>query len=39
MNSGKIIQIVGSVIDAEFPQDSLPSLLNALEVKNEGKTT
>jgi len=39
MNKGKIIQIVGSVIDAEFPQGAIPPLLNALEVKNDGKTT
>lgn len=34
MTKGKIIQIIGAVVDAEFP-DQLPSLLNALEVKSE----
>jgi len=38
MNTGKIIQIVGSVIDAEFPQATIPPLLNALHVKNGDKT-
>ena len=37
MNKGKIIQIIGSVVDAEFPQGNLPPLLNALEVELNGK--
>jgi len=34
---GKIIQIVGSVIDAEFPAGQLPSLQNALTSEIQGK--
>ena len=34
MTTGKIIQIIGAVIDVEFPQDSVPNIYNALEVKN-----
>jgi len=37
MSTGKIIQIVGSVIDAEFPQDKIPPLLHALTVEYKGK--
>ncbi len=33
MNEGKIVQIIGPVIDAEFPEGKLPEILNALEVK------
>ena len=33
-NQGKIIQIIGAVVDVYFPE-KLPALLNALEVKNE----
>lgn len=35
MNTGKIRQIIGPVIDVEFPQDQIPSILNAVHIKNE----
>lgn len=34
---GKIIQVVGVVVDAEFEKDSLPAILNALEIKHDNK--
>jgi F-type H+-transporting ATPase subunit beta len=37
INTGKIIQIVGVVIDAEFPQGRLPAIYNALEAELDGK--
>ncbi|MCB1305985.1 MAG: F0F1 ATP synthase subunit beta, partial [Leptospiraceae bacterium] len=38
-NKGKIVQVIGSVIDVEFPDGSIPEIYNALEmtVKVEGK--
>jgi F-type H+-transporting ATPase subunit beta len=34
MQKGKIIQIIGPVVDVEFPEDSkLPALFNALKIK------
>ncbi len=33
-NLGRIIQIIGPVIDVEFPEDCLPDLGRALEIKN-----
>ena len=30
--SGKIIQVIGAVIDAEFPEGSTPEIYDALEV-------
>ena len=34
MNKGKIIQIIGPVVDVEFPEESkLPAIFNALRVK------
>ena len=34
MNKGKIVQIIGPVVDVEFPEDSkLPGIYNALKVK------
>ena len=32
-NVGKIVQIIGPVIDAEFPSGNLPRIYNALTVK------
>ncbi len=34
MATGKIVQVIGSVVDVEFPSDSMPDLFNALEVAN-----
>ncbi|MGL5617921.1 MAG: F0F1 ATP synthase subunit beta [Metamycoplasmataceae bacterium] len=36
-NSGKIIQILGPVVDVRFKDSKLPSILNALELNYEGK--
>ncbi len=33
MNVGKIVQIIGPVIDVEFPPESIPSIYNALKIK------
>ncbi len=35
-NVGKIVQIIGPVLDVEFEPEALPELLTALEVKSEG---
>ena len=34
MAKGKVVQVIGSVVDIEFPPDELPSLFNALEIKS-----
>jgi len=34
MATGKIVQIIGAVVDVEFPQDAVPQVYSALEVKN-----
>ena len=31
--TGKVTQVIGSTFDAEFPEDSLPEIYNALDVK------
>src|SRR5215204_2870941 len=33
-NKGKITQVIGPVVDVEFPPGKLPSILNALTVSN-----
>ena len=36
-NVGKIVQIVGAVVDIQFDKDNLPNLLHAIEIDNNGK--
>ncbi len=36
-NIGKVVQIVGAVVDIRFKDDSLPDLLNAIEIDNKGE--
>ena len=31
MAIGKIVQVIGTVVDVEFPSDAMPSIFNALE--------
>ena len=33
-NTGKITQVIGAVVDVEFPDGHLPEILTALEIKN-----
>jgi F-type H+-transporting ATPase subunit beta len=33
MSSGKIVQVIGPVVDVEFPTNQLPAIYNALEVQ------
>jgi len=34
MNTGKIVQVIGPVIDVEFEEGNLPSIMNALAITN-----
>ena len=34
---GQIAQVIGTVVDVEFPADQLPNLFDALEVDNSGE--
>src|SRR6187402_777339 len=36
--NGKIVQIIGSVIDVEFPRESIPSVYEALKLVDGGLT-
>ena len=36
-NIGKVVQIVGAVVDIRFGKDSLPDLINAIEIDNKGE--
>src|SRR5262249_1056754 len=33
-NTGRITQVIGAVVDVEFPEGSLPPIFNALKVSN-----
>ena len=32
-NIGKVVQVIGPVVDIRFDEDSLPDLLTAIEIK------
>jgi F-type H+-transporting ATPase subunit beta len=36
MSQGKVVQIIGAVVDVEFPQDSVPKVYEALKVTEGG---
>jgi F-type H+/Na+-transporting ATPase subunit beta len=38
MSSGQIVQIIGAVVDVEFPRDSVPKVYDALTVTKVGLT-
>ncbi|MCB1618299.1 MAG: F0F1 ATP synthase subunit beta, partial [Pseudomonadales bacterium] len=38
MSSGKIIQIIGAVIDVEFPRDQIPKVYDALTIDGTDTT-
>ncbi|MGB0360209.1 MAG: F0F1 ATP synthase subunit beta, partial [Endozoicomonas sp.] len=38
MSSGRIVQIIGAVIDVEFPRDSVPKVYDALNVDSKELT-
>jgi F-type H+/Na+-transporting ATPase subunit beta len=38
MSSGRIVQIIGAVIDVEFPRDAVPQVYDALKVTENGLT-
>ena len=37
MAKGKVVQVIGTVVDVEFPPDELPGILNALSIDNNGE--
>ncbi len=36
MATGKVAQIIGTVVDIEFPQEELPAIYNAIEINQDG---
>ncbi len=36
MAKGKVVQVIGTVVDVEFPPDELPALFNAIEIASDG---
>ena len=37
MAKGKVAQVIGTVVDIEFPPDELPALYNAIEIPRDGE--
>ena len=38
MSQGKVVQIIGAVVDVEFPRDQMPKVYDALLLDEEGST-
>ncbi len=38
MAKGKVVQVIGTVVDIEFPPDELPALFNAIKISMDGGT-
>ena len=38
MSSGKVVQVIGAVIDVEFPRDNVPQVYDALTVGDNALT-
>jgi len=38
MSSGRIVQIIGAVVDVEFPRDAVPKVYDAMKVSKNGVT-
>ena len=36
--TGKIVQIIGAVIDVEFPREAIPKVFEALKLEDSGRT-
>jgi len=36
-NKGKVIQVIGPVVDVEFAEGQVPAIYNSLEITNDGK--
>ncbi|EQD43826.1 F0F1 ATP synthase subunit beta, partial [mine drainage metagenome] len=36
MSEGRIVQIIGAVIDVEFPRESVPRVYDALKIEETG---
>ncbi len=36
MSSGKVVEIIGAVVDVEFPRDAMPHIYEALKIESEG---
>ena len=34
-DKGKVVQVIGTVVDVEFDHNKLPDIFNALELENE----
>ncbi|MDH5728600.1 MAG: F0F1 ATP synthase subunit beta [Gammaproteobacteria bacterium] len=38
MSTGKVVQVIGAVVDVEFPRDNVPKVYNALNIEEIGLT-
>ena len=36
-SEGRVVQVIGTVVDVEFPPENLPGIYNALELESNGE--
>ena len=36
---GRVVQVIGPVVDVEFDEDNLPAIYNAIQIKDPGTDT
>ena len=39
MSSGNVVEVIGAVVDVEFPRDSVPQVYQALKIEEFGNLT
>lgn len=37
-NTGRVVQVIGPVVDVEFDADNLPEIYNSIKIDNQGRT-
>ena len=38
MSNGKVVQVIGAVVDVEFPRDAIPGIYDALRIADANLT-
>ena len=38
MSNGKVVQVIGAVVDVEFPRDAIPGIYDALKIPDANLT-
>ena len=39
MSNGKVVQVIGAVVDVEFPRDAIPKVYDGVKILGNGELT